>query len=322
MKFLDKEIQSNVILAPMAGITNLAYREFCKPFGVGISYTEMVSDCGLIYNNKETYKYLETSISDHPVAIQLFGGTKATLLKALEIVENQNIDYDFIDVNLGCPVVKVTKTGAGSAWLKRLDELEDMMSSLVKKSKKPVFAKIRIGWDDTCINVKETIKVLERSGVSLIGIHPRTRNQLYTGNARYEFIKDIRKEMKVPLAISGDIFTLDDAIKYQEYTGADYIMVARGALGNPYLITQIATYFKDGTRLPNPTLQQNIEYLKSHFNMLIKLKGEFIAVKEMRGIAPHYFKGFPGTKVIKNKITATMNTYEDFLNIIKEIDNL
>lgn len=322
MEFLGKHLDSNVILAPMAGITNLAYREFCKDFGVGISYTEMVSDCGLIYRNKETYKYLETSSKDSPLAIQLFGGSKDTLLAALKIVEEQNVDYDYIDVNLGCPVVKVTKTGAGSGWLKRLDELKEMMSALVKASSKPVLAKIRIGWDDTSINVEKTVKVLEEAGVSLIAIHPRTRNQLYCGAARYEYIKGIKNIMHIPLAITGDIFTLDDAIKWQEYTHADFIMVARGALGNPYLITQIATYFNDGVRLPNVTLEQNLEYLKKHFEKLIALKGEFIAVKEMRGIASHYLKGFAGTKAIKNRLTTEMNTYQDFLEIIGSLNEI
>ncbi|MGM9858453.1 MAG: tRNA dihydrouridine synthase DusB [Bacilli bacterium] len=320
MDFLNKNIESNVILAPMAGITNLAYREFMKKFGVGISYTEMVSDCGLIYKNKETYRYLETSEVDSPLAIQLFGGSKETLLQALKIVEEKNINYDFIDVNLGCPVVKVTKTGAGSAWLNRKEELYDMMSSLVKASLKPVFAKIRIGWDDNHINVYEIIEILQKAKVSLIAIHPRTRNQLYTGNARYELIKNIKEKMTVPLAISGDIFTLEQAIEYQKMTGADFIMVARGALGNPFLVTQISTYFKTGEILPSPTLKQNLNYLKEHFEKLISLKGEETATKEMRGIAPHYLKGYPNTKSIRNLLATQMKTYQDFLSIISSLN--
>ena len=322
MDFLGKKIDSNVILAPMAGITNLAYREFMKPFGVGISYTEMVSDCGLIYKNKETYRYLETSNIDSPLAIQLFGGKKETILEALKIIESKNIDYDYIDVNLGCPVVKVTKTGAGSAWLNRKDELFEMMSSLVNLSSKPVFAKIRIGWDDNHINVEEIVEVLEKAGVSLIAIHPRTRNQLYTGCARYELIKNIKEKMTVPLAISGDIFTLEQAIEYQKMTGADFIMVARGALGNPFLVTQIVTYFKTGEILPSPTLKQNLNYLKEHFEKLISLKGEETATKEMRGIAPHYLKGYPNTKAIRNLLATQMKTYQDFLTIISSLNEI
>ena len=322
MDFLGKKIDSNVILAPMAGITNLAYREFMKPFGVGISYTEMVSDCGLIYKNKETYRYLETSKIDSPLAIQLFGGKKETILEALKIIESKEIDYDYIDVNLGCPVVKVTKTGAGSAWLNRKEELFEMMSSLVNLSSKPVFAKIRIGWDDNHINVEEIVEVLEKAGVSLIAIHPRTRNQLYTGCARYELIKNIKEKMKVPLAISGDIFTLEQAIEYQKMTGADFIMVARGALGNPFLVTQIATYFKKGEILPSPTLKQNLNYLKEHFEKLISLQGEETATKEMRGIAPHYLKGYPNTKAIRNLLATQMKTYQDFLTIISSLNEI
>lgn len=319
MKVGNIELKSRVLLAPMAGITNVAYRTFMKNFGVGLTFTEMVSDCGLIYENKETYKYLVTSPSEHPVAIQLFGGSKDTILKALKIIELQNIDYDFIDVNLGCPVPKVTKTGAGSAWLKRKDELYDMMSSLVKESKKPVTAKVRIGWDDQSINIEEIVTVLQDAGVSLITIHPRTRNQLYAGNANYERIKNIKSIMRIPLAISGDIFTLDDAIRAQKMTNADFIMVARGALGNPYLITQIDNYFKTGNKIEKATLDDQIKYLREYANSLINLKGEYAAIHELRGIAPHFFKGFPNLKKYRLKLSTEMSTIADLNAILEEI---
>lgn len=319
MKIGNIEFQGNVILAPMAGITNIAYREYMKKFGVALTYTEMVSDCGLIYENKVTYKYLEISKSEHPVAIQIFGGKKETLLEALKIIESQKDDYDFIDVNLGCPVPKVTKTGAGSAWLKRKEELFDMISALVKASKKPVTAKIRIGWDDSSINVEEIVLTLQKAGISLIAIHPRTRNQLYSGKANYERIKDIKSIMTVPLVISGDIFTLDDAINAQEMTNADGIMVARGALGNPYLIKQIDHYFKTGEKLSNPTLEDQIRYLNEYALELIKLKGEYVAIHELRGIAPHFFKGYPNTKQIRLRLATEIETFSDLEKILNDI---
>ena len=319
MKVGNIELSGNVLLAPMAGVTNLAYREFMKPFGVALTYSEMISDCGLIYGNKETYKYLDTSAYERPVALQIFGGSKDTLLKALEIIESQKDDYDFIDVNLGCPVPKVTKTGAGSAWLKREDELFNMMSSLVKASKKPVTAKIRIGWDEQSINVERIVTILQDAGVSLIAIHPRTRNQLYSGVANYERIKDIKKLLHIPLVISGDIFTLESAIEAQKLTNADGIMVARGAMGNPYLITQIDHYFKTGEILPRISLNQQLEYLKEYANKLIDLKGEDVAIRELRGIAPHFLKGYPNLKKYRVKLTMEMTFLNDLLNIIDDI---
>ena len=319
MKVGNIELSGVVFLAPMAGITNLAYREFMKPFGVALTYSEMISDCGLIYGNKETYKYLDTSAYERPVALQIFGGTKETLLKALEIIESRKDDYDFIDVNLGCPVPKVTKTGAGSAWLKREDELFDMMSSLVKASKKPVTAKIRIGWDEQSINVERIATILQDAGVSLIAIHPRTRNQLYSGVANYERIKDIKKILHFQLVISGDIFTLESAIEAQKLTNADGIMVARGAMGNPYLITQIDHYFKTGEMLPRIGLNQQLEYLKEYANKLIDLKGEDVAIRELRGIAPHFLKGYPNLKKYRVKLTIEMTSLNDLLNIIDDI---
>ena len=319
MKIGSIELNGNVILAPMAGITNVAYREYMKSFGVALTYTEMVSDCGLIYDNKVTYKYLETSKLEHPVAIQIFGGKKESLLEALRIIESQGIDYDLIDVNLGCPVPKVTKTGAGSSWLKRKDELYEMMSALVKASKKPVTAKIRIGWDDATINVEEIVSVLQEAGVSLIAIHPRTRNQLYAGKANYERIKDIKNMMTVPLVISGDIFTLDDAINAQNITKADGIMVARGSLGNPYLIKQIDYFFKTGERLDDPTILDQINYLTEYAKKLISLKGEYVAIHELRGIAPHFFKGFPNTKQIRIRLATEIETYSDLEKILCDI---
>lgn len=313
------KIDGQVVLGPMAGYTNIAFRTFNKPFGVAVSYTEMVSDCGLVYQNKETYKYLETDENEGPVGIQLFGASKETLLKALKIVEEGQYKYDFIDVNLGCPVPKVTKTGAGSAWLKRKDELFDMMKALVENSKTPVTAKIRLGWDNNSINFSEVVELLQNAGVAMIAIHARTREELYTGKAHHEMLIGLKEKMSIPLVVSGDIYTLEDAIRVKEMTNADAIMVARGALGNPYLITQIDHYFKTGEKLPPVSLKQNIEYLKKHYQLLKSLKGEFIAIKEMRGIAPFYLKGYPNTKNLRIKLSTSINDEKEFYEIIDNI---
>lgn len=316
--FANIQVDGVVVLGPMAGITSLSYRNFMKEKGIALSYSEMISDYGLIYENKETYKYLKTSETERPVGLQLFGGSKESLLKALMIVENSDTVYDFIDINLGCPVPKVTKTGAGSAWLKRPDELFEMMKVLVQVSKKPITAKIRIGWDEQSINVEEVVRGLEDAGVSLIAIHARTTKQLYMGTPHYELLKDFRLKMKVPLVISGDVFTLDDAIKALEWTKAEGVMVARGGLGNPRLVQQIDTYFKTGVRLPDSTLNERLDDLCAFVPMLIEEKGEATAISQIRGIGTHFLSGFSHMKPFKVKMTQ-LTTYADFLALIEEI---
>lgn len=313
------EIKSKVVLAPMAGVTSLAYRDFMKPFGVGLSVTEMVSDCGLIYENKKTIDYLKTSELERPVAIQLFGSEAETIVKAMEVVIKENPNFDFFDINLGCPVPKVTKAGSGSALLKNPAKLGEMFKKICAVSPKPVTAKIRLGCSEDNINFLENIKVLEEAGVAAIGIHSRTTTQLYSGKARYELLKDLRDKMNVPLFVSGDIYTLDDAIRALEITKADAVMVARGGVGNPRLVEQIDHYFKTGERLPNATLKENIEYLEKFADMLIEEKGEYRAMSILRGIAPKFLDGFPGMKPYKNKLAQSLSTRASLTRILDEI---
>ena len=325
-KIGNVNIKSHVVLAPMAGITFLSYREFMKPFGVGLSVTEMVSDHGLTYNNKMTFDYIKTSDIDRPVAIQLFGSDKETLMQAMDIVLKENPNFDIFDVNLGCPVPKVTKTGAGSSLLKDTAYLEDLMTALVKHSPKPVTAKIRLGWNEDSINFLENIAALERSGVSAIALHVRTTAQCYGGNARYELAKDLGSKTTVPLIISGDIFSLDDAIKAMEITKATAVMVARGGIGNPHLVRQIDTYLTTGEKLPSISLEENIKNLRLLTDLMIKEKGEYRAMMLLRGIAPKFFNGYPNTKRIKNEIAINLinknqfdKLLDDFIAFNKEL---
>lgn len=318
-KIGDIEIKGRVVLAPMAGFTNRAYREFMKPFGVALSYTEMISDCGLVYHNQETYRYLATSEQERPVGIQLFGGKTSTLVEAIRIIESMHLIYDFLDINLGCPMPKVTKTGAGSAWLKRLEELFETMKAVVHASSKPVTAKIRIGWDTASINVFEVIQGLEKAGVAMIAVHARTTKQIYSGKPHYNLLTNLRQKMTVPLVISGDIFTLDDAINALETTKAEAVMVARGSLGNPRLITQIDEYLKTGIRLPDSTLSEQITYLKNLAIQLVSLKGEPLAIRELKGISTHFLNGYPGMKPVKVALTTKMETLKDLYHILDEI---
>ncbi len=311
----DISFDGVVILGPMAGFTSLAYREYNKSFGIAYSVSEMISDAGLVYGNIKTFDYLKTSVKDRPVALQLFGASKEVTLKAIDIIENQRFEYDFLDLNFGCPVNKVTKTGAGSAWHKRIDELYDYVNSIVVKSKKPVTAKIRLGWNDANINFRVMIKTLEEAGVSAICVHSRTTKQLYSGTARHELLKNLQDEIKVPLIISGDIFSLDDAIKAKEITKAKYIMVARGAIGNPFLIKQINHYFKTGEKLPSMSNNEICLSAVELCKMLIDEKGEFAAVRVFRSIAPFYIKHMSGEKKNMRQQINGMCTLKD----VKEI---
>ena len=316
------KIKSHVVLRPMAGITFSSYRNCMKPFGVGLSVTEMVSDCGLMYENKTTLDYIKTSVSDRPVAIQLFGSSSDTICKAMDIVLKENPNFDFFDINLGCPVPKVTKTGAGSSLLKDTQKLEEMMTEIVKHSPKPVTAKIRLGWSDKSINVLENVRALEKAGVAAIAIHARTTVQMYGGKARSEEIKKLGDSMSIPLIISGDIFSIDDAIRAIEITKATAVMVARGGVGNPNLVRQINHYFETGERLPGVNLNQNIKYLLELTDMMIEEKGEHKAMMMLRGIGVKFFNSYPNTKEIKAKLSQNLFTKDDLLKILKEFNLL
>ena len=319
LKIGNVELENNIILAPMAGITNLAYRKMLKSFGCGLVVSEMISDFALIYGNKETIKMLETCKDEFPLAVQLFGGSKDSLVRGAKILLEKG-NFEILDINLGCPVPKVVKENSGSSWLKkeRQEELFDAIKSVVEISSKPVTAKIRIGWDEESINTVETCKLLEKAGVSMIAIHGRTRSQFYLGKADYEQIKLAKEAVSIPIIANGDIDSVEKAIEILEYTKADGIMLGRGALGNPKLVTQIAKYLENKEKVENSTLLEQLEYLKIHFDELEKLKGEFKAFSEMRGLSSHYLKGFHGCKQFKVKFTQ-MKSKEEFYSILEEI---
>ena len=318
MKIGDIELKGKVVLGPMAGVTTLAYREFMKPFGVALSYSEMISDCGIVYGNDRTYEYLKTSEVDRPVGLQLFGFSIENTIKAIDIVEKE-AQYDILDINLGCPVYKVVKTGAGSAWLKRPQELYEYMSAVVAHSHKPVTAKIRLGWDDDSINFEEVVALLEKAGVAAITIHARTSKAGYSGTADYEKLAGLRDKMSVPLIISGDIFTPEQAKKAIDITHADMVMVARGGLGNPYLVTQINEYLEKGVLLPSPDVLKQVDYAEDFANRLIALKGEHIAIQELKGLLPHFFSGFPGYKKVRMEIAMNMKNEKDMRGLLNGI---
>ena len=312
-------INSHVVLAPMAGITSLGYREFLKPFGIGYSVTEMISDAGIVNHNLKTLNYLKTSNYDRPIAIQLFGNNLLTTLKAIDIINNElHINYDFLDINLGCSVKKIIKNNAGSIWLKNIKKMYNYIKNIVKYSQKPVTVKIRLGFKKN--NIRKIVYFLEKAGVSAITIHARTGKQKYSDNVNYEAIKNIGNFVKIPIIISGNIFTLDDAIKALKITKATAIMVARGAIGNPFLITQIKEYFVKKIKLKNSlTLIDNINYCHILIKKMIAEKGEILAIMILKKIIPKFFNNFENAKNIRKKICQDVKTYKDLNFILNEI---
>ena len=318
-KFKNFEIESKVVLAPMAGITFKSYREYMANFGFDVCVTEMVSDMGLIYGNEETKTYIDFQKGNYLTGVQLFGKDPNNIKKAAEIALNLNPNIDFFDVNMGCPVPKVVDAGAGSALMKNPKLCGDIIRALKEITDKPISAKIRLGWDSKSINYLEVIKELEDAGIDMIAIHSRTKKELYLGEPHHELIKDLRKQMKVPLVISGNIYTLDDAIKAMEVTGADAVMVARGGVGNPFLLTQINEYYKTGERLPNPSLKEQLQYCYDLALKVIEEKGEERGLRIFRGIAPKFFNGIKNCKQYRLRLSSELTDLNSLKLILNDI---
>lgn len=311
------EVKNKVILAPMAGITSFGYRKFMSQFGPSICVTEMVSDMGLIYGNKETKTYVEYEPLQIPTGVQLFGNSAENLAKSALICEKLNPRIDYYDINMACPVNKVTKTGAGSSLLKNPKLCGEIVKSVKEATHKPVTAKIRIGVDSKHINFLEVIDELQKAGVDMIAIHPRTTKEMYGGLPHWELLKDLRNKMSVPLVVSGNIFTVEDAKKALEITGADAVMVARGGVGNPRLITNINRYL-NGEDIELPTLEEQIDYCLELARDLIKEKGEATAMRVYRGIATKFLDGFPNSKQTKSRLSTELVKYDDLVRILSD----
>ena len=300
----------------MAGVTSEGYRKYLNTFGVDVCVSEMVSDMGLIYQNKETESYVKYQKDGVLTGVQLFGAKLENLAKAAIRAIEINPEIDFFDVNMGCPVPKVTKTGAGSALMLNPKLCGEIIKAIKGVTDKPVTAKIRLGYNE--VNFLDVIKALEDAGVDAIGIHARTRKELYMGEPHFDLLKNLRSKMKVPLMVSGNIYTLDDAINALKVTGADAVMVARGGMGNPYLIKQIKTYFETGERLANPSFLEQCEYCLKLAKSMCEEKGELTAMRIYRGIAPKFFSGFANSRVLRTVLATSLTDYQSLVNILDE----
>lgn len=311
----NKEIKSPIIVAPMAGISNGAFRELCFEFNAGLVYTEMVSDKAIFYNNKKTFDMLEISDELHPVSLQLFGNEVKTMVYAAKILDNET-NCDFIDINMGCPVNKVVKTGSGSAMMKDENNTVKVVKEIVKNVNKPVTVKMRLGWDKNNMNYLSLSKKLEDVGVSAIALHARTRSQMYEGHSDWSHIKVLKDNLSIPVMGNGDVKSVEDFKKMKDETGCDGVMIARALVGNPFLIKEINNYLNNEDKV-EVSIDDKLDYCLSHARKLVDLKGEKLGISEMRGIGPHYLSGLYNASIYKNKMNS-MKTYEDLLNIISE----
>lgn len=311
------EIKNNVVLAPMAGISNSAYRTIIKEMGAGLIYAEMVSDKAISYESKKTIDMLYMTDMERPIAQQIFGSDKESFVKAAKYIE-KTMKPDIIDINMGCPVPKVAiKNQAGSALLKNPEKVYEIVSSVVNAVNVPVTVKIRSGWDNNSINAVEIAKMIERAGASAITVHPRTRAQGYTGNADWNIIKAVKENVTIPVIGNGDIRSCYDAKRMLDETKCDAVMIGRGVLGNPWLIKECVEYLATGKEPIKVSLKEKMDMVKRHYKLLEETKGEKLALLEMRTHAAWYLKGLENSTKLKEAIFKT-KTKEKFLKLIDD----
>ncbi len=302
------EIANRFVVAPMAGVSNPAFRTICKEFRPGLIYTEMVSDKALFYHNKKTLDMTAVEPNEHPLAMQIFGHDIDTMVYAAKFLD-ESCDCDIIDVNMGCPVNKVIKANAGSSLMLEEAHAVELMQAIVKTVHKPVTVKMRIGFDSHHKNCVALAKQLEQVGVAAIALHARTRAQMYEGNADWSYIKEMKEALRIPVIGNGDVKTPEDAKRMIEETGCDAVMLGRGVLGDPWLISQCVDYLETDSYASQPPLAERFAIARKHAQRLCALKGEAVGMREMRSHAAWYVKGLHNSHALKLSLTA-LTTYE------------
>lgn len=300
-KIGNVELKNRVVLAPMAGVCNPAFRLIAKEFGTGLVCAEMVSDKAIIHGNKRTRNMLFVDDREKPLSLQIFGADKQTLIQAAQVVDQQT-NADIIDINMGCPVPKITNCAAGAKWLLDPDRIYDMVCDVVKAVNKPLTIKMRIGWDLDHVFVLENAKAVEAGGAAAVTVHGRTRVQMYEGKADWDLIRQVKETVNIPVIGNGDIDSPQKAKQRLDETGVDAVMIGRAALGNPWMLMRTISYLETGELAPDPLAQEKIDICMLHMDRLIALKGERVAVQEMRKHAAWYIKGLRGAARVRDKI--------------------
>lgn len=299
------ELKNNVFMAPMAGVTDKPYRTICMEMGCGLVYSEMVSAKGLFYNSANTEKLMDCESGCGPYAIQLFGSEPEIMAGMAKKIED--MPFDIIDVNMGCPAPKIVKNGDGSALMKNVSLAGEIISAMVQSQKKPVTVKFRKGFDEETINAVEFAKAMEKAGAAAVAVHGRTREQYYSGKADWDIIKEVKKAVNIPVIGNGDITSPQTAKAMFDYTNCDAIMIGRASEGNPWIFKRITHYINTGELLPEPTNREKAETVIQHAKMLIDFKGEYIGVREMRRHLAFYTKGMPQASAMRAEINTVMN---------------
>ncbi|WP_125584018.1 tRNA dihydrouridine synthase DusB [Levilactobacillus cerevisiae] len=301
-KIGNVEIPNRVVVAPMAGVTNVAFRQICKEFGAGLVECEMISGQGIHYQNQRTLDMMAVDPREHPMSIQIFGGTQETLVQAAQYVD-QHTPADIIDINMGCPVNKVVNTDAGAKWLLDPQKVHDMVAAVVAAVKKPVTVKMRTGWDDRHVYAVENALAAESAGASAVAMHGRTRKQMYQGHADWEILAQVASQLSIPFMGNGDVRTPQDAKRMLDEVGVDAVMIGRAVEGNPWLLRRVAHYLATGDLLPEPTADEKVAIAKEHLHKLCVAKGPEAGPRDFRNQVAYYLKGIPHAARTKVALT-------------------